>query len=109
MRIGVLGVAAALALAAAGCGGESELEERRAVLDTAQEAYDREADGGRDFSDGPCIADPLPEPREDWVVVVVSEPREEDRDAAERCSAYRDGRAEHFVELDEFGHVIRAQ
>ena len=108
MRIVALGIALA-ALAAAGCGGESEQEERRAVLDAAQEAYDRQAEEGGDFSEGPCIADPLPEPRDDWVVVVVREPRDEDRNAAERCSAFRDGRAEHFVELDEFGHVIRAQ
>ena len=109
MRIVGLGIALAAALAAGGCGGESEAEEKRAVLDVAQETYDRELEAGRDFSDGPCIADPLPEPREDWVVVVVREPRDEDRDAAERCSAFRDGRAGHFVELDEFGHVVRAQ
>lgn len=109
MRIVVLGIALVAALAAAGCGGEAALEERRAVLDTAQEVYDRELESGRDFSDGPCIADPLPEPRDDWVVVVVREPRDEDREAAERCSSFRDGRAGHFVELDEFGHVVRAQ
>ena len=103
MRAAVLVVAAAAVLAAAGCGGPSEQEEKRAVLDAAQEVYDRE------LEDGPCLADPLPEPREDWVVVVVREPREDDRNAAERCSAFRDGRAEHFVELDPFGHVVRAQ
>ncbi len=111
MRIVVVGaVLAALALlpVAAGCGGESELEEARAVLNDARDAYEAEAESGRDFSDGPCIANPLPD-REDWVVVVVREPRDQDRSAADRCSAYRDGTAEHFVELDEFGHVIRAQ
>jgi hypothetical protein len=109
MRIAVAACALAAVLVASACGGESEQEEKRAVLDTAQEVYDAELAKGRDFSDGPCIADPLPEPREDWVVVVVREPRDEDRSAAERCSAFGDGRAEHFVELDEFGHVIRAQ
>ena len=109
MRAAVLVVAAAAVLAAAGCGGPSEQEEKRAVLDAAQEVYDRELEAGREFEDGPCLADPLPEPREDWVVVVVREPRGDDRNAAERCSAFRDGRAEHFVELDPFGHVVRAQ
>ena len=109
MRIAVVAFALVVLLGAAACGGESEQEEKRAVLDTAQEVYDAELAEGRDVSDGPCIADPLPEPREDWVVVIVREPRDEDRNAAERCSAFGDGRAGHFVELDEFGHVIRAQ
>jgi hypothetical protein len=107
MRV-VLGIAAAAALAAGGCGGPSAAEEKRAVLDDAQQTFERELDEGRDMSEGPCIADPLPA-NEDWVVVVVREPRDADRDAAERCSAFADGRADHVVELDEFGHVIRAQ
>ncbi len=109
MRIVVLALALAAVLAAPGCGGESEADEKRAALDAARDTYERELEAGREFSDGPCIADPLPEPRENWVVVVVREPRDEDRDAAERCSAFREGRAEHFVELDEFGHIVRAQ
>lgn len=112
MRVSMLAFALALvfvALAAAGCGGESAEGQKLAAIDAAREAYEEEAADGRDFSEGPCIADPLPEPRDDWVVVVVREPREEDENAAERCDAYREGRAEHAVELDEFGHIVRAQ
>jgi hypothetical protein len=109
MRTVVVAVGLAGVLAAAGCGGQSEQEEKRAVIDAAQQVYDRGLADGRDFEDGPCIADPLPEPDEEWVVVVVREPREEDRDAAQRCSAFREGRAEHVVELDPYGHVVRAQ
>lgn len=109
MRLVALALALVVALAAAGCGGESAEEEKLAAIDAARGAYEDEAGDREDFSDGPCIADPLPEPRDDWVVVVVREPREEDENAAERCSAYREGRAEHFVELDEFGHIVRAQ
>lgn len=102
----VLGLAA-LGVGAARC-GPSEQEQQARAIAAARETHEQELEAGRDLSSLPCIADPLPEPNDDWVVVIVEQPRTEE-DAASRCSAYASGEAEHFVEMDEFGHLVRAE
>jgi len=61
---------------------------------------------GQDLSDGPCISD---EVIPGWVADIAHEPRETvDELPQNQCSAYRDGTAKHFVELDPDGNLIRA-
>ncbi len=61
---------------------------------------------GEDLSDGPCISN---EVIPDWVADIAHEPRETvDELPQNQCSAYRDGTAKHFVELDPDGNLIRA-
>ncbi|MFA5134199.1 MAG: hypothetical protein WC505_00210 [Patescibacteria group bacterium] len=61
---------------------------------------------GEDLSDGPCLSNNL---IEDWVADIAHNPRKAVDDLPEnQCSAYRDGTARHFVELDPEGNVIRA-
>ncbi len=62
---------------------------------------------GEDLSAGPCLSN---EVIPDWVADIAHNPRQEiDNVPANQCSAYRDGTAKHFVELDPEGNLIRAE
>jgi hypothetical protein len=100
-------VALLLALVlAAGCGGGPSEAERDAAIAAARDAYDEAIEQGVDMSNGPCLG----EIKENWVADVAHEPREEiDDDPANQCEAYRKGEADHFVELDPEGNLIRAE
>ncbi len=101
-------LASLLAAALAGCGGVDEAEKDAAIA-AARAAYEKERIAGTDFRRGPCIANPLPAPS-NWVADVAHDPRRPvDDDPANQCSAYREGQADHFVELDPDGNVIRAK
>ena len=98
-------VLVALALAA-GCGGDSDDGERERAIAAAHVAYEEAAAAGTDFADGPCLGVVL----ENWVADVAPDQREEVDDRPEnQCEAYRSGEAEHFVELDPDGELIRAE
>lgn len=61
---------------------------------------------GVDLTPGPCLSNNL---IPDWVADVVHNPRTEiDNLPENQCSAYREGTAHHFVELDPSGNLIRA-
>jgi hypothetical protein len=91
---------------AAGCGGGPSEAERDAAIEAAYGAYDAAIEQGVDMSNGPCLG----EITEDWVADVAHEPREEiDDEPANQCEAYRKGEADHFVELDPDGNLIRAE
>ena len=57
---------------------------------------------------GPCLFDPIPE-LPDWVCDIAHDPRQDvDNLPENQCSAYRDERAKHFVEVDTNCNLIRA-
>lgn len=100
-----LAVAAAVVLTLAACGGPSEEERNRAVA-AAQEAYASAKAKGVDFASGPCLGVVL----DGWVADVAHDPRRSIDDRPEnQCEAYRSGEADHFVELDPAGTVIRVE
>lgn len=109
----IAGVLAASTLALAGCGG-SEGEQvspsdRDRAVDQAQAAYRQVEGTGQDLSSGPCISESLPG-LPGWVADIVHDPRQDvDDEPANQCQRYRDGEAQHFVELDENGTLIRAE
>ena len=60
-----------------------------------------------DLSAGPCLSNNV---IPDWVADIAHSPRQEVDDKPEnQCSAYREGTAHHFVELDAEGNLIRAE
>lgn len=62
---------------------------------------------GVDMSQGPCLTNDL---MQDWVVDIVHSPREDiDNLPENQCQAYLEGRAEHFVELDTNGNLVRVR
>jgi len=62
---------------------------------------------GTDLSNGPCIGNPLKE-NSDWVCDVAHSPRTSaDNQPENQCSAFMEGKAKHFVEVDEDCKVIK--
>ena len=91
---------------AAGCGGGADDGERERAIAAAHLAYEEAIAQGRDLADGPCLGVVL----ENWVADIAHDPRQEIDDRPEnQCEAYRSGEAEHFVELDPEGELIRAE
>jgi len=60
------------------------------------------------LSNGPCLSNSLPD-APDWVCDIAHMPREPlDNLPENQCNAFREGKAHHFVELDETCNLIRA-
>lgn len=73
----------------------------------AQVLYEEQARLGSDFSSGPCLTNDL---FPGWVADIVHNPRQPVDDLpANQCQAFIEGRANHFVELDTMGKVIRVE
>jgi hypothetical protein len=93
-------------LALAACGGGVDEGEKEQAIAAAKQAYAAAKARGVDFEDGPCLGLIL----EGWVADVAHDPRQEiDERPANQCDAYRAGEAEHFVELDPAGNVLRVE
>ncbi len=59
-----------------------------------------------DLSKGPCLWE---NNVEDYVCDVAHSPRQDiDNDPSNQCTAYREGRASHFVEVDENCNLMRS-
>lgn len=77
------------------------------AVNQAKLLYRQKKDRGEDFVSGPCLSNAL---MPNWVADTAHIPRLSTDDLPEnQCSAYREGRAEHFVELDTEGNLIRAK
>ncbi len=62
---------------------------------------------GMDLSSGPCIGNPL-NSNFDFVCDIAHNPRKEiDNLSENQCSFFSEGKAKHFVELDEKCSLIR--
>ena len=110
MRLGSSLIAVLLVIGISGCGDDepSEGERDRAVA-AAMAAFDEATARGIDLDNGPCIAEELPD-LPGWVVDVAHDPREEvDDDSDNQCRRFREGEADHFVELTPEGELIRAE
>jgi hypothetical protein len=91
-----------LAALLAGCGGAKADEQ---TVRLAKEAFARAEERGVDMARGPCLGVIKP----GWVADVAHDPREDVDDEPEnQCAAYREGKADHFVELDLEGNFIRS-
>ncbi len=77
------------------------------AINQARYIYSLRKNQGVDFSSGPCLSDDL---MPDWVLDIAHSPRIPLDDlSANQCSAFKEGRAHHFVELDPEGNLIRAR
>ncbi|MBI3486137.1 hypothetical protein HY025_04330 [Candidatus Daviesbacteria bacterium] len=71
----------------------------------AQFIYRETKKTGIDLKNGPCLTNAL---MPGWVADLVHNPRTKVDDLPEnQCSAYLQGNAKHFVELDLEGNVVR--
>ncbi len=81
--------------------------EADAAVRQAKLLFDVKKQAGENFSNGPCLSNDL---MAGWVVDIAHNPRIAGDDLPEnQCSAYLEGRAEHFVELDPYGVLIRVK
>lgn len=77
------------------------------AINQAKYIYDLRKSQNQDFTLGPCLSDDL---MPGWVLDIAHNPRLAVDDLAQnQCSAYKEGRAQHFVELDPDGNLIRAR
>lgn len=84
---------------------KQESEEEMAIIQ-CQHLFQLKQAEGADLSQGPCLSNQV---IPNWVCDVAHNPREaRDNDPANQCSAFREGQAKHFVELDLKGEVIKA-
>ena len=83
---------------------KSELE---TAINQAKHFYNQKKSLGEDISNGPCLSNAL---IPNWAADIVHSPRTKQDDLPEnQCPAFLEGRAEHFVELDLEGNLVRAQ
>jgi len=62
---------------------------------------------GRNLDSGPCLLDPIQQ-YPNWVCDIAHNPRiAEDNLAENQCQAYRNGTAQHYVEIDTSCNLIR--
>lgn len=77
------------------------------AVNQAQFLYSQRKQAGVDFSSGPCLSNSV---ISGWVVDIAHSPRLPIDDLPEnQCTAYLQGSAKHFVELDPEGNVIRVK
>lgn len=79
--------------------------ERELAISAAKDLWRMQKLEGVSFSNGPCLSNAV---IPGWVADIAHKPRIAADDKPEnQCSAYRDGMAKHFVELDPNGNLIR--
>jgi len=82
-----------------------ELSESDIAVQKAKAIFQELKDRGVDFSSGPCIAENL---MPDWVADVAHNPRQPvDNLPQNQCQNFRNGKANHFIELNPSGDVIK--
>lgn len=83
------------------------LTDREIAIQKAKELLKERQKEGIALIEGPCLTNEI---IPDWVVDIAHDPRQAVDDLPEnQCSAYGNGIAHHFVELDVSGKLIRAQ
>lgn len=81
--------------------------EAETAINQAKFLYSQKKSRGEDFLSGPCLSNAL---MPGWVVDIVHNPRQSIDDLPEnQCPSYLEGSAEHFVELDLGGDVVRVK
>jgi hypothetical protein len=84
-----------------------EAADKNLAIAQAKELWRMQFQLGAGLSARPCLSNNA---ITDWVADIAHNPRTAVDDKPEnQCSAYRDGTAHHFVELDPEGNLIRAQ
>lgn len=77
------------------------------AINQAKHFYSLANQASVDLSSGPCLSNAL---MPGWVADIAHNPREViDDNPINQCSAYINGTAEHFVELDLEGNLIRVK
>lgn len=77
------------------------------AVNQAQVVYEQYKSLGTDFSSGPCLSNAL---LPGWVLDIAHNPRLPMDDLPDnQCSAFKEGKAKHFIELDPNGKLIKVK
>lgn len=77
------------------------------AVNQAEVVYQQAKSLGTDFSSGPCLSNAL---LPDWVLDIAHNPRLPVDDLSDnQCPALKEGKANHFVELDPSGKLIKVK
>lgn len=75
------------------------------ALKNALNLFSQAKQDGQDLKNGPCLGIVA----DDWVADIAHNPRQDVDDKPEnQCEDYRNGKARHFIELDQNGQIIQA-
>jgi hypothetical protein len=75
------------------------------LIKMAQDLFNEKKQQGIDMENGPCLTNEL---IPGWVVDVAHSPRQTvDNQMENQCLSFREGKAEHFIELDLEGNLIK--
>jgi len=86
---------------------KSKSNEKEIAIQKCIEECKKAMISGRDLSNGPCLLNPIPNLK-DWVCDVAHNPRQPvDNLPENQCSSFREGKANHFVEVDIACNLIR--
>lgn len=86
---------------------ETTLKPGEAPISAAQTLFRQRLAEGMSMENGPCLTNDL---KPGWVVDIVHNPRQTVDDLEEnQCAAYMEGRAQHFIELDLKGNIVRVK
>ena len=97
-----------LIIVASGCITQPKASEKEKVISACIDECKARLARGEDLSDGPCLLNPIPD-SPDWVCDVAHSPRQAvDNKPENQCSAFREGRSHHFVEVTPECQFIKA-
>jgi len=84
---------------------QKQIDKTNAIVKCQELCQIKLSSNGQDFDQGPCLSNQI---APDWVCDVAHEPRQPIDDQPEnQCSAFRNGQAHHFVEIDGNCNVIK--
>jgi len=84
----------------------AKVKQQQDLIAKAQNLFQDAKVAGIDFLNGPCLGSL----DSDYVVDIVHNPRQNiDNLPENQCSAYREGKAHHFIELDSEGNIIKIE
>lgn len=97
----------ALTIISSGCAQNPDQKDNAETAKTeCINLCNQQLEKGTDLSDGPCLSDP-DVIAGDWVCDIAHSPRKPvDNQQENQCKAFREGRAHHFVEIDESCNII---
>ncbi|TSC92687.1 MAG: Uncharacterized protein CEN89_524 [Candidatus Berkelbacteria bacterium Licking1014_7] len=84
----------------------SQVIEQQELIQKVLNLYQKAKEQGTDFTNGPCLGTI----DSDWVADIAHSPRQDGDDLPEnQCPDFREGKANHFIELDPKGEIIKVR
>lgn len=81
------------------------LKDNDEILKAALNLYIQKKEAGINFTNGPCLGLIT----QDWVLDIAHDPRQpQDEKPENQCADFREGSANHYIEIDPDGKLIKS-